>query len=429
VDEQYNVSSGASVFAAPQDTTPPGPVTGLTAREGDAEVVLKWTNPGDADFAGVKIVYSTSAYPAGPGDGTEANPGGTPAPVDSFVHMNRVNGTTYYYSVFARDEADNFSTAANAQATPVDETPPELAISVFRNPYLSNYLDVYVLASEALLLDSLFVTVDDDDVDMETADSDDHVYRGDYDLYTTGTITIKARARDTANNPGSAQRQFSSSFILASSGGEARSVGGSFVLAVPPGAARRDAYVLIWGREAESGDVLSSFEVDGGSAEFADYVRVEFSYDEDTEDPEELGVVRGLGDGKVSLDSYIDGESRKIVAYTRELGIFSLGRSEGSTSPPTGRGAVTILYNSPNPFEHATEIAYEVPKAADLSIEIVGVDGRVVKALHSGGISAGRHSISWDGRDESGVRVSSGVYFVRIISASGIASRKVAVLR
>jgi len=428
VDNLLNVSNGASVYATPQDTTPPGPVTGLTAFGGDAEVVLRWTNPGDADFAGVKIVYSTSSYPAGPGDGTEANPGGTPAPVDSFVHMNRVNGQAYYYSVFARDEADNFSGAANAQATPVDETPPELDISVFRNPYLSNYLDIYVVASEALILDSLFVTVSGADVEMETSDSDDHVYRGDYDLYSTGTITIDARARDLALNPGSAQRQFSSSLILASAGGEVRSVDGGFSLAVPPGAVLRDAYVLVWRREPESEGVVEAYEVNGAPYELADFARVEFGYDETVTDPEGLGVTGGVGDAAVGLDSYIDREARKIIAYARELGVFSLARREGAASPPLGKG-VSILYNSPNPFEHATEIAYEVSRASQLTIEILGVDGRVVRALYEGGITAGRHSITWDGRDEGGARVSSGVYFVRIISPSGVASRKVAVLR
>lgn len=427
VDDLLNVSNGASVYATPQDTTPPGPVTGLAAFGRDAEVVLSWDNPEDADFSSVKIVYSTSSYPAGPEYGTEANPGGTPAPIDSFVHMNRVNGQTYYYSVFARDEAQNFSSAANAEATPVDETPPELEISVFRNPYLPGYLDIYVVASEALILDSLFVTVNGADVEMETSDSDDHVYRGDYDLYSAGTITIEARARDIAMNPGSAQRQFSSSLILASAGGGARSIDGIFSITVPPGAAVRDAFVLLWQREPEGDGVLSAYEVSGAPLGLADFVRVEFAYDETVTEPEELGVVVGPG-GAAVLDSYIDREAHRITAYTRELGVFGLARREGNSSLPVGEG-VSILYNSPNPFKHATEIAYQVSKDSNLSMEIMGVDGRVVRSLYRGKVSAGRHIIAWDGRDENGARVSSGVYFVRIIAPSGVAGRKIAVLR
>ncbi len=428
-DADSNVSSGASVFAVPADTTAPGPVTGLSATGHDREVVLRWTNPSDADFAGVRIAYSTDAYPAGPEDGTIANPGGTPAPMDSFVHMNRENGTTYYYSVFAGDEASNFSQAANVQATPWDDKPPELAISIFRNPYLSNYLDIFVVASEELLAESLFVTVDDDHVDMETADADDHVYRGDYDVYSTGVITVKARARDLALNAGSAERLFSSSLIAALYGGEARSVDGVFAITVPPGATSRDALVFVLEREPEGDGVLEAYEADAGPLELLDFARIEFAYDEDVSSPGELCITRRHGGGSERLDSYIDRDAHRIIAYARDLGVFSLARDGGPAATPVGKGGVTILYNSPNPFERTTEVAYHVPAAADLDIEIVGVDGRVIRTLHRGRVTPGRHSVSWDGSDENGAPVASGVYFVRIVSPSGVASRKVAVLR
>jgi C1A family cysteine protease len=423
-----NYSSGASVFARPQDGTPPAPVTGLTATPGDAAITLRWTNPQDADFTGVRIMYSTTSYPAGPMDGEVANIGGTPAPVDSFVHTGLLNGTTYYYSVFASDEVPNYSEGASASAAPVDQTPPVMTIWVLRNPYLSNYLDIYLLASEALLLDSLRVTVGDDAVGMETADSDEFVYRGDYDLYSTGNITIRARARDISLNPGSAERQFSSSFLVAASGGAVRSVDGTFGLEVPAGAAPRDAYVLVWDSAPEAG-VLSAYEVSPGYFDLGDYARVEFAYGEEVSDPEYLGITLGVGDGAVKLDSYVDEASSSIVAYTRGLGVFSLTRQQEPVSRPAGDAGVTILHNTPNPFAHATEIAYHVSRGGSITIEIIGIDGRVVKSLHRGGVTAGRHSIGWDGTDGAGARVASGIYFVRVITPSGVAGRKIAVLR
>jgi C1A family cysteine protease len=429
VDYVPNHSNGVSVLATPVDATPPSPVTGLTASEGDGQATLRWTNPGDADFAGVRIVYSTVAYPSGPMEGEVANPGGTPAPADSFVHASLTNGTTYYYSVFAMDAAPNYSAAANAYAIPVDLTAPELAISVFRNPYLSDYLDIYVLASEALLLDSLFVTVEGTGIDMETSDADDYVYRGDYDIHETGAITIRARARDLALNEGSGEREFSSSLILASSGGAVRSADETFGLAVPPGAATRDGYVLVWERNPVDERTLASYEADPGSVGLTDYVRVEFSFDGAAVDPEHLSIEAGTGEGAVGMDTYVDAASGKMVAYAREFGVFSLVRDSDSVSRPVGQEGVVILHNSPNPFEHSTDIAFQVARSSDVSVDIVGIDGRVVRALHSGGISAGRHSIVWDGRDEDGVRVASGIYFVRVISPSGVVGRKVAVLR
>ena len=51
-----------------QDTKPPGPVTGFTATPGDAQVVLAWANPTDADR--VKILRKVGAFPASSTDGT-----------------------------------------------------------------------------------------------------------------------------------------------------------------------------------------------------------------------------------------------------------------------------------------------------------------------------------------------------------------------
>jgi C1A family cysteine protease len=435
-DELPNYSDAENTGGTPGvDDTPPGEVRSFVAAASDSIVTLSWLNPTEADFAYTVLRYSTSAYPNNPQEGLAVDNGNNgifpaaPASADTFSHTGLTNGVTHYYTAFTADTLPNYSNGASVFALPRDGTSPELTISVLRNPYLPNYLDIYVMASEALFVDSLTVTVDDDEVDMEIADSDEYVYRGDYDLYGTGTITIKARARDLALNPGSAERQFSSSLIFATSGGAARSADGKFGLAVPPGAATRDGYVLVWERAPESGEALRAYEVSPGSFELADYARVEFSYGEDVLDPEYLSIWHGSGEGAARLESYVDAASHSIIAYARELGVFSLARDDDPASRPVGNEEVTILYNSPNPFEHATDIAYQVSRSSHITVEIIGIDGRVVRELHRGGVTAGRHSLNWDGSDAAGAKVASGIYFVRIISPSGVAGRKIAVLR
>jgi hypothetical protein len=96
------------------DVTPPGAVSGFTATAGDALVVLVWTNPGDADLAGIKIQRKVDSAPASPTDGaTVFNAMGT-----GYADTGVTNGTTYYYSAFAYDGAGNFAPAAQAGATP-----------------------------------------------------------------------------------------------------------------------------------------------------------------------------------------------------------------------------------------------------------------------------------------------------------------------
>jgi len=119
-DASGNFASGAIDDGTPFDTVPPGPVTSFSATGGDGQVSLSWSNPGDPDFANTQIERSTTGFPPTPGSGTTVYVGaGT-----SFTDTGVVNGTTYYYSAFARDTSGNMSTGAQASATPAAVPPP-----------------------------------------------------------------------------------------------------------------------------------------------------------------------------------------------------------------------------------------------------------------------------------------------------------------
>jgi flagellar hook assembly protein FlgD len=68
-------------------------------------------------------------------------------------------------------------------------------------------------------------------------------------------------------------------------------------------------------------------------------------------------------------------------------------------------------------------------QAGRVSVEVLDVEGRVVKVLARGGFARGVHTFGWDGRDEAGRRVASGIYVYRLATAAGTVSRKAVVLR
>jgi hypothetical protein len=71
--------------------------------------------------------------------------------------------------------------------------------------------------------------------------------------------------------------------------------------------------------------------------------------------------------------------------------------------------------NVPNPFNPSTTIRYDLAVASPVSIEIWSVDGRLVRVLlDEPQVEAGRHQVTWDGRDAHGRRVASGIYFYRL---------------
>lgn len=82
--------------------------------------------------------------------------------------------------------------------------------------------------------------------------------------------------------------------------------------------------------------------------------------------------------------------------------------------------ALALAQNVPNPFgSGGTRIDFTVPKQLGsdghrLRLAIYGVDGRRIRTLVDEVMEAGRHEVTWDGRDQSGRRVAAGIYFSRL---------------
>jgi hypothetical protein len=84
---------------------------------------------------------------------------------------------------------------------------------------------------------------------------------------------------------------------------------------------------------------------------------------------------------------------------------------------------------SPNPFSQGTVIAFTAPGAADVSIDIYNVNGRLVRTVFGGRAEGGDHHVGWDGTDNRGARVARGVYFCRMNTEGFSATEKVVVLQ
>jgi hypothetical protein len=85
------------------------------------------------------------------------------------------------------------------------------------------------------------------------------------------------------------------------------------------------------------------------------------------------------------------------------------------TATPDLPTSFRLAQNAPNPFNPATTIAFEVPRGAGLvTLAIFDVSGRRVRVLEQGELEAGRYTRTWQGRDDTGRAVASGVYFYKL---------------
>ncbi len=87
--------------------------------------------------------------------------------------------------------------------------------------------------------------------------------------------------------------------------------------------------------------------------------------------------------------------------------------------------AFYLSQNYPNPFNPETQLQYEVPTTGRVKIAVYNLQGQEIQRLADEPKSAGRHITAWDGRNNEGVRVASGVYLVRMFAEKFVAVRKV----
>jgi flagellar hook assembly protein FlgD len=91
--------------------------------------------------------------------------------------------------------------------------------------------------------------------------------------------------------------------------------------------------------------------------------------------------------------------------------------------------AFSILNNYPNPFNPSTTIAYELAEPTAVSINIYDAVGKFVKNIENSEKGAGYHSTIWNGKDEKGSPVSSGVYFYRLQTDMYVETRQMLLLK
>ncbi len=89
----------------------------------------------------------------------------------------------------------------------------------------------------------------------------------------------------------------------------------------------------------------------------------------------------------------------------------------------------TLHQNAPNPFNPATSISFTLAESRNTSLIVYDALGRTIRTLANGPLPAGKHTIRWDGRDNSGAPVSSGVYLYRLTAGGVAETRRMTLVR
>ena len=84
---------------------------------------------------------------------------------------------------------------------------------------------------------------------------------------------------------------------------------------------------------------------------------------------------------------------------------------------------------SPNPFNPGTEIRFFLARETDISLVVIDIFGRQVALLLSGLLGPGRYQVRWEGRNQAGESVTSGIYLCRLVTPISIQTKKMVLLK
>jgi len=133
-------------------------------------------------------------------------------------------------------------------------------------------------------------------------------------------------------------------------------------------------------------------------------------------------------DTNVPVGSYVYGVKAVYDSGDSEI-------AETSSIPVSQADAVTapqstmLMGNYPNPFNPSTAITFDIAKTTPVTIDIYNLKGQLVKVFSSDVYPAGRHAVTWNGLDDAGHPVSSGIYFYRMQTEEYTAIRKMLLLK
>jgi hypothetical protein len=100
-----------------------------------------------------------------------------------------------------------------------------------------------------------------------------------------------------------------------------------------------------------------------------------------------------------------------------------------STEPSVVPVAARLGQNYPNPFNPETTISYEMLQNGEVTINVYNLKGQKVKTLVNDTKAAGEHTVVWNGKDDSGNNVSSGVYFYKMQAGRYTSTKKMILMK
>jgi len=128
---------------------------------------------------------------------------------------------------------------------------------------------------------------------------------------------------------------------------------------------------------------------------------------------------------KSIAENYVYNQVNPVKLETKTNVISSVN----DENTAAGVKVFNLAQNYPNPFNNSTQFVFVLPFSDNITLNIYNTNGRLVKTLAHGFYTTGSHKLHWDGTDELGLEVPSGIYFYQLNAGNQTMHKKLILIR
>jgi len=125
---------------------------------------------------------------------------------------------------------------------------------------------------------------------------------------------------------------------------------------------------------------------------------------------------------------YLDNAELGVICHDLLTGGVPV-ENPGTETNELPIAAVALDQNYPNPFNPSTTIAFSLPRAEQVRLNIFDIQGRLVRTLADGSFNEGQHTVTWHGMTDQGQRAASGTYVYRLVTESSVLNKTMVLVK
>ena len=156
-----------------------------------------------------------------------------------------------------------------------------------------------------------------------------------------------------------------------------------------------------------------------------------------------MGVVSSCPDLDIGIWGVVDSSSGDLAFYDyfgNELELSSwdgklskTGKRFSSNTDSRNHRTLPVKYklgqNYPNPFNPTTQISFAIPEPSHVIIEVFNITGQRVATIVDDFMATGAYTVNWNGSDQNGYEVASGIYLYRLTAGTYSETKKMVLMK